>query len=607
MAVAEEALPVGRTWSRSRRARRMLAFVVALGLGVGLVVGGMAAFHESLNGKILPGISVGGLQVGGMTREDARAALTAGFETLGTGSVTVRSSIALTTIPFVAVGRAADVDAMLSEAANRGRGGTWLDETVAAIRLAITPEALPVRVRFDPQLAASAVAGFASRTALGAVDASVVRTTSGFAMTHAVQGSRVDEAAALAAVEGVLDDPSRTGRTEVAAAVVPVAPALTNDRAANAILAARAMVADLAVSGSGSTWTLRASSVRGWITFGWLDGVYRPIVDRGVVAESLASIAKKVARPVRDAAFIRDRHGRIVGSMADRAGQVLDQPASADRIASAIEARITSPAPDAPPADDAVPLAVETVAPTLSTAQAAAKAPLMVKLGSWTTYYQVAAHNGFGANITVPTRTLNGTVVQPGQVFDFWSALGEVSFRTGYRLGGAIVGGHSVEGKALAGGICAASTTLFNAALRSGFEILTRQPHWYYITRYPLGLDATVSGSQTMRFRNDTPYPLVIRGFASPGITRFEIWSVPSGRTVSLSRPIVTNVVAGFDTTVKTATLKAGTSMRTEYPVDGKDVSVTRTVRDSSGRVIHRETYISHYHRMIGINLIGIG
>ena len=419
--------------------------------------------------------------------------------------MTIRSSIALTTIPFAAVGRAADVDAMLSEAADRGRGGTWLDETIAAIRLAITPEALPVRVRFDPQLAASAVASFASRTALGAVDASVVRTTNGFAMTHAVQGSRVDEEAALAAVEGVLDDPSRTGGTEVAATVVAVAPELTNDGAANAILAARAMAADLAVAGSGSTWTLRASSIRGWISFGWLDGVYRPIVDRGVVAESLASIAKKVARPVRDAAFIRDRHGRIVGSMADRAGQVLDQPASADRIASAIEARITSPAPDAPPADDAVPLAVEAVAPTLSTAQAAAKAPLMVKLGSWTTHYQVAAHNGFGANITVPTRTLNGTVVQPGQVFDFWSALGEVSFRTGYRLGGAIVGGHSVEGKALAGGICAASTTLFNAALRSGFEILTRQPHWYYITRYPLGLDATVSGSQTMRFPKRHP------------------------------------------------------------------------------------------------------
>src|SRR6185295_1160496 len=172
-------------------------------------------------------------------------------------------------------------------------------------------------------------------------------------------------------------------------------------------------------------------------------------------------------------------------------------------------------------------------------------------------------------------RRLNGTVVQPGQVFDFWNALGEVSFRTGYRLGGAIVGGHSVEGKALAGGICAASTTLFNAAARGGLEILTRSPHWYYITRYPLGLDATVSQSQTMRFRNDTKYPILIRGFASPGYVRYEIWSVPNGRSVTFSRPHVTNVVRGADSEVRTTELRKGTSERIEWPVDGKDVVVT--------------------------------
>ena len=193
-------------------------------------------------------------------------------------------------------------------------------------------------------------------------------------------------------------------------------------------------------------------------------------------------------------------------------------------------------------------------------------------------------------------------------MFDFWGALGEVSFRTGYRLGGAIVGGHSVEGKALAGGICAASTTLFNAALRGGFEILTRQPHWYYITRYPLGLDATVSGSQTMRFRNDTPNPILIRGFASPGVVRFEIWSVPNGRTVSLSRPLGLERRPGLRLDAsRRRRSRRGTSERTEWPVDGKDVVVTRTVRDATGRVIHRETYVSHYHRMIGINRIGIG
>ena len=253
---------------------------------------------------------------------------------------------------------------------------------------------------------------------------------------------------------------------------------------------------------------------------------------------------------------------------------------------------------------------MKTIAPKRTTEEAAKTAPLMVMVGSWTTHYQSSAHNGFSANITTPARYLNGTVVAPGEVFEWWAGLGgigNVNFATGYKLGGAIVGGHSVEGKAMAGGICSASTTLFNAALRGGFEILSRQPHWYYITRYPIGLDATVSETQTMRFRNDTKYPILIRGFGSPGYVRFEIWSVPNGRTVSFSRPQVTNVVPGYDTEVKTTDLPKGTSEQTEWPVDGKDVVVTRTVTDGNGRVIHRETYVSHYHRMVGINRIGIG
>jgi vancomycin resistance protein YoaR len=387
----------------------------------------------------------------------------------------------------------------------------------------------------------------------------------------------------------------------VTASVSDVAPKLTNAMAETARASAEAMAADVAVQAGDRAWKLKAAQIRSWLVFDWVDGVYAPRVDPTAIPAALRNIAKKVARPVRDASFLRDKHGRIVGSMADRAGQQLDIQASVDAIVATIEARgeVTDPAP--------IELAMAAIPPKLTAAEAAKKAPLMVKVGSWTTFYQVAAHNGFGANITVPTRVLNGTVVPPGAVFDFWASLGEVSLRTGYRLGGAIVGGHSVEGKALAGGICAASTTLFNAALRGGFEILARQPHWYYITRYPLGLDATVSGSQTMRFRNDTKFPVLIRGFASPGVVRYEIWSVPNGRRVSLSRPLVSNVVPGYDTTVAAPDLPKGTSERTEWPVDGKDVVVTRVVKDAAGHVIHHDTFVSHYHRMVGINRIGTG
>jgi vancomycin resistance protein YoaR len=601
MAGSELTVEVGRARSWSRWLLRLGLFAIALGLGAAAVVGGLYAFHNQDAGRILPGVSIAGVDVGGRTPEDARALVAERLASLSSGGVTVRSDLGAVRIGFADVGRGPDVDAMVAEAAAAGRGGTWLDETIAAIRLRLEPRDVPLRLTYDHDRAAAALAAFAGRAHLGATDAGVLRRADGFAVAPGTDGRAVEIDAALTAVDTLMHDPATRDGVEVPAAVTTEAPTLTTAMAQAAKATADAMSVDIKVRAGERSWKLKAAQVRSWITFGWTDGAYAPRVDPAGIPKALRNIAKKVARPVHDAAFLRDKHGRIVGSMADKAGQELDVEASVEAIVATIEAR--GQVADAPPLD----LAMKTIAPKLTAAEAAKKAPLMVKVGSWTTYYQVSAHNGFGANITVPTRVLNGTLVEPGAVFDFWRGLGEVSFATGYRLGGAIVGGHSVEGKALAGGICAASTTLFNAALRGGFEILARQPHWYYITRYPLGLDATVSGSQTMRFRNDTKYPILIRGFASPGVVRYEIWSVPNGRTVTLSRPSVSNVVPGYDSTVNAPDLPKGTSERTEWPVDGKDVVVTRTVRDASGRVIHHDTFVSHYHRMVGILRVGTG
>ena len=86
--------------------------------------------------------------------------------------------------------------------------------------------------------------------------------------------------------------------------------------------------------------------------------------------------------------------------------------------------------------------------------------------------------------------------------FEWWSAFGPVSSARGMdRVGSSRATTRSPTG-ALGGGMCSSSTTLFNAALRAGLQMGARSNHKYYINRYPLGLDATVSktrnGSQTM-------------------------------------------------------------------------------------------------------------
>ena len=600
MAVTRVLLPNLRAVSVARPGRVARRFVIGFLLGVLVVIGGLIGFRQAYADRILPGVLVGGVDVGSMTPVTARAALANRFGALENGTVVVETSRGKAAIPFSRLGRKVEVDTMVDRAVTVGRGGTPFDEAVAGLRLLVRPAALAPLLSFDRGRLTEELAAFSDSLRIEPLDAAVASGSATLALSPSIDGERLDVGPIAPQIETALLDPASPSDVVVRADIVRVAPRISDEQASRARDLAAQIASNLVLTNGKKSWTIPAARIRTWITFASTNDGYLPTLIPTDVPGALAKVSQGVAVKAREATFLLERSGRILGVSASGAGRALDVAATTQAVVAALEARVRG----ANPATK-VRVTVVPVAPKLNTTEAIQVAPLMVRVGAWTTYYQVAPHNGMGANITVPTRKLNGVVVRPGEVFDFWAALGEVSFRTGYRLGGAIVGGHSVEGKALAGGICAASTTLFNAAARGGFEILTRSPHWYYIKRYPVGLDATVSGSQTMRFRNDTRYPLLIRGFASPGIVRYEIWSVPNGRTTTWSRPSIWNVVRGSDSVQMTSTLPKGKTQRIEWPVDGMDVSVTRTVRDSSGHVVHVDTFVSHYHRMVGILLVG--
>ena len=577
--------------------RILRRFVIGALFGVLVVVGALAAFGQSYDGRILPGVVVGGVAVGGLSETEARDAIDRELGAVEDGQIQLVSSRTTGVISFAEVGRTIDEDAMVADALGHGRGGTRLEEAIAGLQGLVRPVALPIRIGYDRPSLAAKLAAFELLGYRPATDASVHVSKGTFSATPSRDGVTVDTARVKELIDAALLDPVTPPviRYEADSLVLP--PVTSDADVARAIGLADRLGADITLRAGSRKWVIRP---RGWIHFEGTGADLGPVVDTSTAAKVLKNVKKHVAIKPTDAEFLRDRGGRVFGVSASSAGRALDVEATVDSIQAIIDGRaIGAKTPSK------VTVSTKAVGPELTTSEATKKAPLVERIGSWTTYYQVSARNGFAANITVPARRLNGMVIQPGQTFEFWGALGEVSFRTGYRLGAAIVGGRTVEGRALAGGICSVSTTLFNAALRGGLDIVTRRPHWYYITRYPLGLDATVSDTQTMRFRNDTKYPILIKSMASPGVVRFELWSVPNGRATTLSRPSVANVVRGFDTVEYTSSLAPGERKRIEYPVDGKDVSVTRTVRDSAGRLIHRDTFISNYHRMVGITLIG--
>ena len=213
--------------------------------------------------------------------------------------------------------------------------------------------------------------------------------------------------------------------------------------------------------------------------------------------------------------------------------------------------------------------------------------------------------NGNGANIRVPARRIDGLKIKPGGQFNFVDEVGPITSPP-YEMGGVIKNGRIDEDGALSGGMCSAATAMFNAALRAGLRIVERHNHSLYISRYPVGLDATVyNRSKTVAFINDTGHPILIRGIAGRRKVTFEIYGVDDGRKVVLSKPRIENEVEAPRYLEFSDDLEPGERRRVDTPYDGFLSWVTRTVRDASGGVLHRETYRSKYRILAGLAEVG--
>ena len=583
-------------------------FVFGFVLCVALAGGALLAYDAGHDGRVLAGVRVGGVDLSGLDHDQAAAALGAAYSGYGDGRVVVRTTAGDTVVQYREFSRHADIEAMIDEAMRAGRTGSPFERAVAEVRLALSGRSIEPRLALDAGALTARIEAAVSGLDQAPVDSRVTAGPVTIDTTPARAGRTFDGAAAAAAALAVV------GRTDAPREVVVDAPAseIPPEHGDAETLAAKTtagrMIGDVVVTSGKSHWTIDAATVKGWIRFETdLDGIAWPVVDRDAVAGSLTKIAAAVRRPPVPATFLKTRTGRTVGVVAAKSGQQLDVTATATAIAEALVSRGRGAI--------AVPVAVRVagVSPTFSTAEAVKQAPQMVVLGTWKTWFPISERNYFGANIWLPAKIIDGTVLYPGQTFEWWRAVGPVTSARGFGPGGFIAGDHTDPTGALGGGMCSSSTTLFNAALRAGLQMGARSNHRYYITRYPLGLDATVSktagGTQTVTFTNDMDSPIVIRTFRTRsggrGWVRYEIWGIPDGRQVSIGKPLVTNLLKATTRTVHVSTLRHGVRKQTEYPSNGMDVSVGRVVRDRAGRIIHSEIYRSHYTLWDGVIQIG--
>lgn len=125
-------------------------------------------------------------------------------------------------------------------------------------------------------------------------------------------------------------------------------------------------------------------------------------------------------------------------------------------------------------------------------------------------------------NVALAARSLNGRWIRPGQTLSFNGTVGSWSSDSGYRLAPVSYDGELVP--SWGGGVCQASTTLYNAALLAGLEIPERHRHRWMPHYVAPGRDAAVAYSNIdLKVRNPYPWPIRIEGGVKGTLVEFRI------------------------------------------------------------------------------------
>ena len=592
----------------ARRAS-FIGFGATLLGGLAVIAAISAAIGIAAADRILPGVSVGGVELSGLSPAAAAERLTTELPSLSSGEASLVVGEEEATVGYAEIGRGYETEAMVDAAFGIGRDGNLVADGLDRLRTVANPVMLPILVHaYDTNALERVSADIAERFTIPAVDAAVVAEGATYEVTPSESGV-ILEAAAVSATLGAAfasTDPADV-RLEVTPTAVP--PNVTTAAAESAAEAARSTVAALALEIPGAPEDEEALSfspetIASWLSFGPDYGVaYAVHLDEAAVADAVAGLVESVDQEPINAQIAVAAGGGLGGVVAGQDGRELDVEETQQALLAAMEERGEGAAVGS------LALAVNVTEPAITTAAAEAVLPRMQMISSWTTYYVPGEGNGWGNNINIPAFDIDGRNLAPGEEFSFWGSVGPFTVERGFQYGGAIINGRSTQGVAIGGGVCSTSTTIFNAALRAGLEMGIRLNHYYYIDRYPDGLDATVSimdgWTQDMTFRNDTDNPIVVRGFGGNGSVTFQIWSVPLERTVVITDAVTSNHRRAGDTTVVDPNMAAGTAKRVEYPHDGHDVSRSRLVYDAAGNLLHRNDYFSSYATVTGITVVG--
>lgn len=578
----------------------MFLFIIAIFL----------AMHQLQYDKLIyPGVSAYGVDLSGMTKDQALAALSSRY-TYGTDAVfTFRDGDKVWQKTAAELGVSFDPQQTVETAFKMGRSGGLFANLSDQSNAWMNGESIQPTIVFDQSKANAILQQIAAEVNQPVKDATILLNGTQVVTTGSQIGRELDIAATVGTVRQVVLN--LTTGAEVPLIIKETQPAIAEaetvgNQLRQALTGPVQIYVDNPQAGDPGPWEASPEFIAGMFTIVRTDNSdgtakYELHTNTEPLKNFLQGLAQPLeVQPVNARFLFNDATGQLDLIQESVDGRILN----VDSTVSQFEQVMLRPT------DRRTPLVFNQAIPTVSSKATAAQLGITEQIVSATTFFYGSTLER-RTNIQVAASRFHGLVIEPGEEFSFNKYLGDVSPESGYETGLVIFGDRTIAG--VGGGVCQVSSTVFQAAFYAGLPIKERYAHGYRVGYYEsgtaiangqkytsgVGMDATVySPIIDLKFVNDTPYYLLMESYYSPDkqSLTFKFYSTGTGRVVSKDGPTLSNVVAhGPPKYSESKDVRPGETRQVDYAVDGVDVRVYRSITQNGTAIVSREEFYSHY------------
>ncbi|PWK64213.1 vancomycin resistance protein YoaR [Streptomyces sp. CG 926] len=558
-----------RSWTVNRR----IALPVVVAGGVVLGLGGLYGTALAVGGDIDQGTRVLGVDLGGMSRAEARRTLTRELGAAAAAPITVKIGERVEKADPAALGLSLDTEATVDRAVRAGSGPVAV---VGSLFASGSREVAPV-IGMNEQTARAAVDRLGKAAEQQVRDGAITFEHGTAKAVAPLPGVSLVEDRA---VDALRDAYLRPDKGPVVLPVARTEPRVGAEETGRAMrqFAEPAMSGPVTLTVAGKTMSI-TPTVLGEHLKMRADGQGRlvPALDsKSLLTDpAVAPTVHAVTRSPRDAVPGLAADGRVVIADQGRTGRQVTQEALGQAVLPLLTRSGAARSGE---------LATVAVQPEL-TADEARGLDLKEKVSSFTVEFPAAPYRT--TNIGRAVELINGSVVMPGQEWSFNRTVGERTPENGFVDGIMINDGQYV--KSPGGGVSAVATTMYNAAFFAGVKPVEHGAHSFYIERYPEGREATVAwGTLDLRWLNDSGHPLYIQARSTDTSLTISFLGTKKYDEIRATKGPRTNITPPGKRT------GSGESCEVQTPLEGFDVTVGRTFVQG-GKEVGHEDFKTHY------------